>query len=554
MDMTRYRPDFSVTVLDAHFQTNQALVEAIRASGYGDVQFYPTMEACLAVSRQNPPHIILVDGDGFSDAIEPFLMEVQSISREIMVILMVQTKQKMAATQLVSRGLAYDYLVRPTFSTLDVIQKLDRAIRQLYSEFESEQLRAYIHDHESPNDDKEESTGLTATHRTVSRGSMADQKLFEAEEWEQFLTRLQDTNDLDKTIQVYIDQLSRLSADTPVLYLKYLPSHTSLLVAMASWLPIEKFRGVGVDLKEGDVTRLQEYLTNPQTLPALREMILHVFGEGRFTAFSHIYENTVHGVFVVLEKVDWEDSTSYMAPVRTAFDIVYRRNMLLKEKHSLDITDSATGLLNRRQFGVRLDEEISRSRRLKLPVSLVTFAIDDFYDWTQKVGAQQTDSILKAVALILKKTSRPTDILARTGPDELSGILPHTGHMGAVVKAERTRKLMEATKVPLLEKLGLGPLRVSLGVSEYPTFCHDAEGLVRSTDEALYYVRQQGGNKTCLAMAPDGFTKDFEPLQLIHSSSQSVDFIESAVQAIDDSDSEVQRAKEKKGKTPEIPR
>jgi diguanylate cyclase (GGDEF)-like protein len=158
-----------------------------------------------------------------------------------------------------------------------------------------------------------------------------------------------------------------------------------------------------------------------------------------------------------------------------------------------------------------LDEEISRSRRISLPLSMITLDIDNFQELNNVVGFGNADSVLKVIGALLKKTVRANDILARIGADEIALLLPHTSHMGAAIKAERVRRILESTRFPSIEGKGPRKISVSVGVSEYPSFCNDAEGLIKSADEALYQVKQAGGNRVCLATPPPGFTPDFVP-------------------------------------------
>ena len=132
----------------------------------------------------------------------------------------------------------------------------------------------------------------------------------------------------------------------------------------------------------------------------------------------------------------------------------------------------------------------------------------------ERIGSRQADSVLKMVAMILKKTARVSDIVARSGSDEVVLLLPHTNHQGAMIKAERIRRMIESTRFPILQGLQTEPLTISCGVSEYPSFCNDAESLVRSADEALMQVKRSGGNKICLTKPSPGFQMDFTPLDV----------------------------------------
>jgi hypothetical protein len=74
--------------------------------------------------------------------------------------------------------------------------------------------------------------------------------------------------------------------------------------------------------------------------------------------------------------------------------------------------------------------------------------------------------------------------------------------------------MIEATRFPALQtpdRQSLGTLSVSCGVSEYPSFCNDAEGLISTADEALTHIKKLEGNKVCLASPPDRFQMDFQP-------------------------------------------
>jgi diguanylate cyclase (GGDEF)-like protein len=486
VDVSHLRKEFSVYVIDPASSQAQSLSETVKSAGYGEVSFFPTFESALAMASQSPPHLVLVDLEKSESTAESFLIDLQGISAEILVILMISSRQVLTALQLVGRNLAYDSVVRPTTSTLEIIQKLDRGADRLYFQFESEQLREF---HGVPD--------------VPSSAAPSDSPVIA-----EFLSKIAKTKELDQTVQYFMEGMSKSLGETPILYFKFVASHLSLLVAQALWLPIDKIRGVGIDLKKENPQLIDGWLSEPSHMEPLKQLVSQVFRREKFTAFSHQGDGETLGLFVILDQVNLDGPIDLL---RQVFNLAYDRNLKLKEKHALDTQDQVTGLFNRRHFSVKLDEEISRARRIFMPVSLITIDLDGFKSLNEKVGFRQADAVLRMIATVLKRTTRLSDILARIGPDEIVVLLPHTGHMGAATKAERVRKMIESTRFPLIESLGTGPLTVSCGVSEYPSFCNDAESLLRTADEALAQVKQRGGNKVCLAAPPHGFQMDFAP-------------------------------------------
>jgi diguanylate cyclase (GGDEF)-like protein len=249
-------------------------------------------------------------------------------------------------------------------------------------------------------------------------------------------------------------------------------------------------------------------------------LVKEVFNRQTFAASTYVSEGDTLGMVLILADLNLVENELVRDYLRM-LDLAYRRNVALKDRHTLDIYDSATGIFNRRHFSKLIDEEIARSRRLLLPVSLIFINVDRIRLFNEKIGAKQADAVLKIIALIFKRTARVNDAVARLGGDEFAFLLPHTPSSGATLKAERLRRIIESTKFPLLENSQLGPVTVSLGVSEYPSLCSDSESLLRSADEAMQQVKVAGGNKVCLSTPASGFQMDFTPLKMPSSSRAS---------------------------------
>lgn len=489
----KLRNQFAVLVVDGDDHRASLLASNARAIGYAQSLPAP-LKGALQLVNSDPPNILIYDLDSSEDASE-FLAQVREASPETMIILTIRAEQSLQAFELIQQELAYDAVVRPFVSDLEFQQTLDRASMQLYHLFEAEQAR------------EEMSRIVSPASNVVGEGLT------------EYLEKIGETKDLDETVQIFMEELSRESKQFPVLYFKYLPTHASLAISQASHLAVEGFRGIGLDLKSFDPKQAAEFFKAPSRDERLSQLIKQAFRTNEFAAFTHFNDSETLGLFVAFNRPATAAQSIIDGVLHQIFELAYKRNITLKEKHSIDTTDAVTGLVSRKSFAERMENEISRSRRIYMPLSLVTIDIDKFHAINERLGFQQADSILKAIGAILKKTTRVSDVVARTGADEFSLLFPHTGHVGATIKAERIRRMIESTRFPLLGQ-GLGSITVSVGVSEYPSFSSDAESLLRSADEALVQVRANG-NKACLATAPEDFKMDFIPREAKEGSEPS---------------------------------
>ncbi|MFC1942928.1 diguanylate cyclase, partial [Chloroflexota bacterium] len=157
-------------------------------------------------------------------------------------------------------------------------------------------------------------------------------------------------------------------------------------------------------------------------------------------------------------------------------------------------TDELTGLFNHRFFHQRLDEEIARSSRFGEVFSLILLDIDHFKKYNDVYGHLAGDVVLKKVGSHIKHELRDTDICFRYGGDEFAILLPETPMESGKIVAERVRKVIESHS----DWQGL-PITISIGIASWPTDGVMKEELIQSSDAALYYAKQSGKNRACLA-------------------------------------------------------
>lgn len=161
--------------------------------------------------------------------------------------------------------------------------------------------------------------------------------------------------------------------------------------------------------------------------------------------------------------------------------------------------DEVTGLYNRRFFSLRLEEELSRHRRFKHPISVVELDVDEFKAINDELGHAAGDTALREIADILLKHSRGINVISRYGGDEFAILLVETTKSGACLYAERLREVMSTHPFDHGRAL-----TASFGVASLPEDeVLTAEDLFRAADEALYSAKRTGKNRVVAAEPPD---------------------------------------------------
>lgn len=172
-----------------------------------------------------------------------------------------------------------------------------------------------------------------------------------------------------------------------------------------------------------------------------------------------------------------------------------RYHLKTEELKKISITDPLTGLLNRRYFQERISEEIERSRRHGLPLSLILLDLDDFKAINDSYGHMAGDEVLQTVARSIRNSVRTIDVAARYGGEEFTVILPQTAKSDATSLAERICVEAGQLEFPYMIQGRPISLTVSLGVATYPEDAENLEDLIRNADAALYEAKAQGKNR-----------------------------------------------------------
>jgi diguanylate cyclase (GGDEF)-like protein len=166
----------------------------------------------------------------------------------------------------------------------------------------------------------------------------------------------------------------------------------------------------------------------------------------------------------------------------------------------IGLTDSLTGVYNRRYIDRRLLEEIARARRQQYPISFMYIDIDHFKRVNDTVGHGGGDEVLREVAARIKNELRTSDALARFGGEEFVVLLIDANLESAAFVAERIRASVAGSMITLSPELQLS-VTVSIGVACLDVGAAEGEAeaiarkLIERADDLLYDAKEGGRNR-----------------------------------------------------------
>jgi diguanylate cyclase (GGDEF)-like protein len=182
---------------------------------------------------------------------------------------------------------------------------------------------------------------------------------------------------------------------------------------------------------------------------------------------------------------------------------------LFAEVQRLALTDSLTGLSNRRKLDEALEAEVERARRYGRPLSIVMIDMDGLKRINDTRGHHVGDAVLQAAAAAIRCEVRKVDLASRLGGDEFLVLLPEAGLNDAAGVAGRIFQH--------LSTLAVHGERVtaSAGVACWAAAFPSPSEFVRAADRALYQAKRGGGGHIALVAAspggPDEVIEEWRP-------------------------------------------
>ncbi len=172
----------------------------------------------------------------------------------------------------------------------------------------------------------------------------------------------------------------------------------------------------------------------------------------------------------------------------------------LKAGLDMAVTDSLTGLHNRRYGMFQLEQMLARSGR-RLAVMLLD--IDHFKQVNDTHGHFAGDQVLDLVARRLRAQVRAGDLLARIGGEEFLVALPDSDSATALARAEQLRAAIADHSFAVGGDTPPLAITLSVGIAlAAPGMAETAQSLLDRADAALYGAKAHGRDQVTLSPLP----------------------------------------------------
>ena len=163
---------------------------------------------------------------------------------------------------------------------------------------------------------------------------------------------------------------------------------------------------------------------------------------------------------------------------------------LFERVQELSNYDELTKLPVRRFFAEKFADEMARSKRFDLIMSLIILDIDLFKQINDNYGHQIGDWALREVSQVLLTSLRQTDFPCRYGGDEMVIMLPRTNDDECKIVAQRLKDRINKITIPSRYTDGKHvTLSISQGIASFPQDGQTPQELFDKADKALYWVK-----------------------------------------------------------------
>lgn len=174
-----------------------------------------------------------------------------------------------------------------------------------------------------------------------------------------------------------------------------------------------------------------------------------------------------------------------------------------KTLQRLAMQDGLTGLANRRQFDMTLEEEFARAKRLHSALAIIMIDVDYFKQYNDLYGHVAGDDCLRAISHAIQNlmSAQGGCVVARYGGEELAIVLSGGDALDPLAVAERIGRAVANLQITHAGS-ARGFVTVSAGVASLTPECPRPSDLVQLADKGLYAAKATGRNRALAGRQP----------------------------------------------------
>jgi diguanylate cyclase (GGDEF)-like protein len=166
-----------------------------------------------------------------------------------------------------------------------------------------------------------------------------------------------------------------------------------------------------------------------------------------------------------------------------------------RKLQTMAMTDTLTGLPNRRSALARLKDVIAESNRYSEKLSCIMIDIDHFKNINDTYGHDNGDIVLKEAARIFSRNARSYDMVSRMGGEEFLIISTRSDRSDSLQLAERLRAAVERHAILLHDGTTSATITISVGVATWIEQYTNGGDLIQAADNAMYRAKRNGRNR-----------------------------------------------------------
>ena len=482
MNITEKASEFTVFVFSQDADLGSRVKYSLTIKKF-ETYFFSDFEEMFLRIESDPPHIVIIDYSSLVKSLSDVFQNILMISSEIKFICLAEI------SILDQLGEYYNYNMVQCFDrdqavvVNQTVMAVEQICETLYRLYQNEQV------YNMYKNAVEELENLKITNNKRNSGPVI-------RPFQMRITEYRMAKNKEDLIEIFFKQAPTQSWA----FIKYVKTIQTYVSMSSQNMPGDWVEGLSFKIPT-DQSDFNDKLIVGSYSDSFLDYIKNKWGVKTVKILPLLHKNEVEGLLVTPQDVSAEIAEDF-----SLMSIVYSLILLESQTVQLDVEDPLTGLYNQLFYKRIIEKEIERAKRSFEPISLIKVAVDIYREIQVSQGSTFCDEVVKNIADLIKKNSRLSDYVCRTGDNEFSIILTNCNRKGAALRAERMRQQLKAVS---FSKTGF-TVTLSQGISEYPSLTKTAISLNESAQKALEFIMSKGGDKICIFKAPQNHEPDFE--------------------------------------------